>query len=273
MGKETSDKDIAAQAREEFGDKSDKNFPTEVFTLPSKGYFYSSDNSLSKGSVELKYPTAREEDILTSKNLINKGIVIDKFLQTIIKDNVEYNTLLLGDKNGIMFAARILAYGSEYETEVKCPSCGEIHKNYSISLDGLLAKEIPFDEFTEGQNEFDFTLPDSIVDIKFKLLTHADEKKIEVELKALKKKMHVESEMSTRLKHSIISINGDDTRVVINNFVGTMRSIDSLALRKEIQRIAPDVESTFFFTCEECGFEDMVDIPLGIGFLWPSGRV
>jgi len=172
-----------------------------------------------------------------------------------------------------MFAARILAYGADYEADVKCPSCNELHKQYPISLDGLLAKDIPFDEFTEGQEAFDFTLPTSNVDIKFQLLSHADEKKIEVELKALKKKMHVESEMSTRLKHSIISVDGEEGRAIINKFVETMRSADSLALRKEIQRIAPDVESSFFFTCEECGFEDTVDIPLGIGFFWPSGRV
>ncbi len=271
-----SDKDVAKKLRADFekGEgKAKSDFPTEVFTLPSKGRFYPSDNPLSKGEVELKYPTAREEDILTSKNLINKGLVVDKFMQSIIVSEIDYNTLLLGDKNGIMFAARILAYGQDYEADVKCPSCGESNKKYPVSLDGLLAKEIPFDEFVEGQNEFSFILPASKKDVKFKILNHLDEKQIEQELKATKKKTNVESEMTTRLKHAIVSVDGSMERVEIIKFVDTMRTTDSLALRKEIQRVAPDVESTFFFTCGECGYEDELDIPLGISFFWPSGRL
>jgi len=278
MGKQVSDKDIAAQALAEHNAGNPKSsakndYPTEEFTLPSKGFFYPSDNPLSEGSIQLKYPTAREEDILTSKNLINKGLVIDKFLQSIIVSDVDYNTLLLGDKNGIMFAARILAYGSDYEADVKCPSCGTVNHKHPISLDGLLAKEIPFDELTEGQQEFEVTLPASKSVVKFRLLTHADEKRIENDLKAIKKKTHMESEMTTRLRNSIVSVDGEEDRASIAKFVETMRTADSLALRKEIQRIAPDVESTFFFTCGECGFEDTLDIPLGVSFFWPSGRL
>ena len=52
-------------------------FPTEVVDLPSKGYFYVDGHPLSSGKVEVKYMTAKEEDILTSQNLIQQGTVID----------------------------------------------------------------------------------------------------------------------------------------------------------------------------------------------------
>ena len=97
--------------------QSDSKFklPTETVELPSKGILYSEDNPLSSGKIEMKYMTAREEDILTNQNYIRQGVVIDKLLQSLIKSNINYNDLLIGDKNAIMIAARILAYGSSYE--------------------------------------------------------------------------------------------------------------------------------------------------------------
>ena len=61
-------------------------FPTEVVDLPSKGLLYPKESPLSSGKVEVKYMTAREEDILTSVNLIKKGLVVDKLLQSLIVD-------------------------------------------------------------------------------------------------------------------------------------------------------------------------------------------
>ena len=54
---------------------SDNKFPSEVIDLPSEGKLYPKDSPLSEGKVEIKYMTAKEEDILTSQNLIN----IDKW--------------------------------------------------------------------------------------------------------------------------------------------------------------------------------------------------
>ena len=57
-----------------------QQFPTEVVDLPSEGKIYPKDHPLSSGKIELKYMTAKEEDILTSDNLIKKGVVITKLL-------------------------------------------------------------------------------------------------------------------------------------------------------------------------------------------------
>ena len=87
---------------------------TEVVDLPSKGYLYSKDSPLSEGKIEIKYMTAKEEDILTNSSYIQKGTVLDKLFQSLIVSKINYNDLLIGDKNAIMIAARILGYGKDY---------------------------------------------------------------------------------------------------------------------------------------------------------------
>ena len=279
MTQELSDKEIVAKAKQEHEKKvsKDKDFPTEIISLPSKGYFYLPDNPLSSGEIELRYPTAREEDILTSRNLLNKGLALDRFLQSIIvSEGVDYNSILLGDKDGIMYASRILAYGPDYEGEVMCPNpvCGYKNK-VKIDISSLETKDVPFDEFTKGQQEFNFVLPTSKKSIKFKLLTHADEQAINDEIAALKKKslLKEDKELTTRLKYSIIEVDGDKNKSSVFHFVDNLLARDSLALRKEINRISPDINNTFQFNCTECNYSEELMIPLGISLFWPSGRL
>ena len=94
------------------------DFPTEVITLPSQGKCYPESNPLSKGTIEIKYMTAKEEEILASQNLIRKGVVLDKLFESIIVDkDVNIDDILIGDKNAIMLSARILGYGPEYKIQ------------------------------------------------------------------------------------------------------------------------------------------------------------
>ena len=110
-------------------------FPTEIIDLPSKGYFYPEKSPLSSGTVELKYMTTREEDILMSENLIKKGVVIDKLLDSlIVTKGVKQEDLILGDKNAVLVAARILAYGPEYTAEVTNPKNQEENQNHHIDI-------------------------------------------------------------------------------------------------------------------------------------------
>ncbi|HUU86274.1 MAG TPA: hypothetical protein VMX17_00805 [Candidatus Glassbacteria bacterium] len=269
------EKQLIENLKQEHQEKVTGDFPSEQITLPSKGFFYPKENILSQGYIELKYPTAKEEDILTSKNLLIKGLALDRFMESIIIGDVDYNTLLLGDKNGIMYASRILAYGSQYDVQITCPSCGEINKSVSIDLAKIETRDFKFEDFQEGQQEFELDLPVSKKKILFKLLTHADEKSIETELKNIKKKnlSSFEAEVTTRLKYAVIGVEGERSRAVVTSFVDKMLSQDSLALRREISRCTPDLDSSFTFECLECGYSDTMDIPLGIGFFWPSGRL
>ena len=63
---------------------SELQYPTEVISLPSQGKVYPESNPLSSGEIEIKYMTAKEEEILASQNLIKKGVVLDKLFESII---------------------------------------------------------------------------------------------------------------------------------------------------------------------------------------------
>ena len=253
-----------------------RKFPSEVVDLPSKGLLYPKDHPLASGQIEIKYMTAKEEDILTSRTLIQKGIVLDKLMESvIIQDGVQLDDILLGDKNAIMIATRILGYGKDYSVELVDPESGE-KQSETFDLTKIEDKKIDEKLFKGGKNEFDFELPASKVKITFKLLTHKDEKEVDEELKALKKfqkESGVTSEITTRLKKAILSVDGDQTRKRINEFVDNeLLSRDSLALREYLREITPDIDLSFTFVSEATGETSTMDIPLNVEFFWPAGR-
>jgi len=240
-------------------------FPTEMVDLPSKGYFYFDGHPLSSGKVEIKYMTAKEEDILTSQNLIQQGIVIDKLLESLIVDkSIKLDDMLIGDKNAIMVAARILGYGKEYEFTYD----GE---EKSVDLSELEPVKLDFSKLTRGKNEFEFTLPTSERVITFKLLTGSDEKKIDTEVKAREKISKTQTSiLTTRLKHMILSVDGKVEKSYINNFIDNeFLSRDSLAFRNYLSEITPDIDMTTKIVDSD-GEETEVVIPITVRFFWPS---
>ena len=255
-------------------------YPTETIELPSKGLIYPIGNPLKRGEVELKYMTAVHEDILTNNSLLKKGTAIDKLLRDLIVTKINYDDLILGDKNAIMIAARILGYGNIYEPEMMCPNCRKKNK-LSIDLSTFDDKLFPEDLFTTGTNEFKFILPGSKREITFKLLTHADEAKIDNELKFLTK-MNEKSlkqdknskEVTTRLKYTILSVDGDYEDKTIRQFVDKeLMAIDSRALREYIYELSPDIDTNVMFECEHCDYEDVIHVPMTAEFFWPNARI
>ena len=243
-------------------------FPTKMVELPSKGYFYFDGHPLSSGKVEVKYMTAKEEDILTSQNLIQQGLVIDKLLEALIVDkSIKIDDMLIGDKNAIMVAARILGYGKEYEFTYD----GE---EQLVDLSTLEPEEVDFTKFTKGQNEFSFELPTSKRSITFKLLTGGDERNIAAEIKAREKVTKEQSsELTTRLKQMILSVDGKSEKAYIIKFVDNeFLSRDSLAFRQYLSSITPDVDMTTTVV-DSTGKEIEVTIPVTLRFFWPSTGV
>jgi len=238
--------------------------PTETVELPSKGLLYPEDNPLSSGQVEIKYMTAKEEDILTNSNYIQNGTVLDKLMKSLIVSDINYNDLLIGDKNAIMIAARILGYGAEYKFTYN-------GKEEVVNLSEIENKPIDESLYTKGLNSFNFTLPTSKNEITFKFLSHGDETKIDQELEGLKKlKKEGSPELTTRLKHMITSINGETDNKTIREFVDTaFLARDARAFREHIQKIQPDVDLTFF----PSGTEKSSSIPIGISFFWPDANL
>ena len=242
-------------------------FPTEVVDLPSKGLLYPEGSPLSSGKIEIKYMTAREEYILTSANLIKQGVVVQKLLESLIIDkSIKVDDLLIGDKNAVLIAARILAYGKEYEVEI-------FGRKVEVDLTQLKDNKLDESIVTKGVNEFEFELPATKRKLTFKMLVSGDEKTIDDEVKGYEKIHGIGYELTTRLKHQIISVDGDTKRASINSFVDNeFLSRDSMAFRNHISDIMPDVDMTSTFTDED-GNEKEFTVPMTVTFLWPNAGI
>lgn len=271
-----SDSDIKDQLLSEYKQTEVKksNFPTEIIPLPSRGLLYPDGHPLSSGVIEMKYMTAKEEDILTSQNLIKQGVVLDKLFESLIVTSINYDDLYLGDKNAIMVAARILGYGKDYTVEVEDPFSAGNKQKVKIDLTQLEHKEVDESLFENRSNEFDFELPMSKRVVTFKLMTHGIDKQIQAELKGMNKslvKTGIDRELSTRLKHLIISVDGQTGRSAINNFVDNeLFALDSRALRSYLKDISPDVDMTFTFVSDITGEVKEMNIPMDVSFFWPQ---
>ena len=242
-------------------------FPTETNELPSKGLLYPEGHPLSSGKVEMKYMTAKEEDILTNQNYIKQGIVIDKLLQSLLVTKFNYEDLFLGDKNAILVAARVLGYGKDYSFT---------YNNEEITVNLAELPSVELDEsliLEKGVNLFKYILPHSQNEITFKLLTGKMEKDIDAEVKGLKRiNKNNSAELSTRLKHQISSVNEDEDQKTIREFIDNyLLAKDASAFRVYLKSINPDVKMTFLYEGENS--EEEVAIPLQVQFFWPDARV
>ena len=251
--------------------QSAKNFPfaTEVITLPSKGLCYPETNPLSKGEVTIKLMTAKEEDILTSTNLIRKGIHLDKLLESVVVEpGVKIDDLLIGDKNAILVISRILAFGPEYSIIIQDSATGEDTETI-VDLSKLKTKEID-ESLLNRNNEFDFILPKSKTPIKFKLLTHGDELAINKDIEAFEKTIKQGNEITSRFRRMIVEVDGVRDLGTISNFViNRLLAADSKALRKYIGEITPDLDLTFDYE-NSAGETEALRIPFGMDFFYPA---
>ena len=248
-------------------------FPSEIVTLPSKGLIYPEDSPLKKGEVEMKYMTAREEDILTNQNLIQNGTVIDKLLQALILTPINYDDLLVGDKNAILVASRILGYGKDYKFKFTHPNTGK-ETVAEVDLTQIEDKELDKSRITNSKNEFSYTLPISKIVITFKLLTHGDETAMEKELKGLEKLGQGSASLTTKLKHTILSIDGDYDKKTVREFVDNrLLARDSKSFRDYLSNLMPDVKLVFNYKGPDGNVVEEVPIPIGVTFFWPEAEV
>lgn len=248
-------------------------YPTEMVTLPSTGYFYPEGNPLSSGQVELKQISSREEDILSSPNLIKKGIVLDKLLESVVLDKkIDLSSMLIVDRDSILYSIRRLAYGEKYMVSMNCPACGKDNSEVNIDLSTMEYKAIDFNKYTKGENSFPFDLPYSKANITYKLLTRGDELLIDKEIEASKKiNKDVSTEISTRLNYIITSVNGESDTATIRKFVANqLATRDSLVLRMHIKNTTPKLDTTFEFACEHCQYQKNQEVPMGLSFFWPN---
>mgnify|MGYP001044626203 FL=1 len=246
------------------------DFPTEVISLPSQGKCYPEDNPLSSGELEIKYMTAKEEEILASQNLIRKGVVLDKLFESIIVDKkVNIDDIILGDKNAIMLAARILGYGSKYRVQIQ-DEMGEAHET-EVDLSKVQTKETNLDNINV-ENNYTFTTSTG-VNLEWKLLTHGDEKAVEADIRAIARlnKDGASSELTTRYRYMITSVDGETDVKTINKFINNaFLTRDTRAFRETVREHQPDINMEFDWINPNSGEREVKPIPMGVGFFWPT---
>ena len=263
---------------------SDYKFPTEVVDLPSKGLVYPEDNPLASGKVEMKYMTAKEEDILTTQSYIKDGSVLDRLFQSLIIGNgdgvpIKYIDLTTGDKNAVMIAARVLGYGKDYKVEIQDPFSDNKQEEV-IDLTQFEAADYDGKNQTElHKNEFEYELPKSKRKITFMAMTESKERKVKHQIKDLEKKQRklkdsTSRELTTRLKNMILSVDGESDTATINSFVDNeLFAIDSQALRNYINEVVPDMDLNYEFVSEETGERREMLLPMDVTFFWPSSKL
>ncbi len=262
------------QTRNVMKDDFGLEVPVEAVPLPSEGKVYPPDSSMhNRETIEIKAMTAREEDILTSRALIKKGTVISALLKSCVVDKtLDVNKLISGDRNALMTAIRITGYGAEYTAEVTCPECDARQKN-DFNLSELPIKRLEIEPIAPGENAFEFTLPVSKKVVIFRFLTGKDEIDMNTAQERRKKKKlggDIDSVVTSRLIHSITSIDGITDKNKITTFVRNMPARDSRQLRKYMDDNEPGIQMTAWMQCEACFEESEVSLPIGASFFWPD---
>ena len=246
--------------------------PTEFVVLPSRGLFYPEGHPLcNQETVEIRFMTAKEEDILASQTLSDKGLTIDRLLSSIIVQDLDPESLLIGDRNAIMIAARISAYGNEYPAAVLCHSCN-MRLDYSFDLEKINLHENCFDEkfLKEHKITFDseirsllISLPKSGVEVGLRMLDGADEKTLNSEIDD-------GSAITSTLARFISHVEKNEDPDHIKQFIDNMPAADSVFLRNLYPKLVPNIDLKQPWICKNCANAKDVEVPLNASFFWPE---
>lgn len=245
--------------------------PSEFVPLPSKGRYPQGHPLYGLDSIEINYMTAKDEDILTSRSMLKKGIAIDRLIQSLIKDKtIDSKSLYIGDRNAIVIHARASAYGQDYKTKVQCPSCGETSKNIFDLSDYNIYNGDDFEdleiEATE-QKTFNVELPLSKIKAEIRPLMGHDELQM---ISGNKGKTALENLITKQMRQFVISFNGHREKPTINHVISNMTAGDSRYLRDCFRLISPDISIQGDFQCRHCDHQEEMTVPFGADFFWPE---
>ena len=248
--------------------------PTEIVDIPSKGKHYAKGHLMhGKDSIEIRFMTAKDEDILTNRSLITKGIVLDRFLQSIIiDDSINVDDLLIGDKNALLIAARATAYGAGYDATIKCRECSVTNEMvFDLTKPKFIASRLT-DTLNIAENEdgtFSTILPMSKFNVKFRLLTNKDESYLS---KYILDNIESESLSATleQLKIVVFEIEGVNDQDIIYRALENITAADARHLKLCLEAATPNVEIRQEMKCKSCGHTEEVEVPFGIDFFWPQ---
>ena len=249
--------------------------PTEFVDLPSKGELYPETHPLyGVESLEIRHMTAKEEDILTSEALIKKGIALDRLLDSlIVEKKVKAAELLIGDKNAVLIAARITGFGPEYSVSIACPSCSTT-QDADIDLSEIENKvgDEGFEDVTRLENgNYELTFPHyEGLTVEVRLLRGRDEHLIMKAREKRKKLKLPDANITDQLGSIIARVNEVTDATLLKQFVEQCPTRISRDIRNRYDRIVPDIDLSFEFTCESCDHLEKVGMPLTAQFFWPK---
>lgn len=241
--------------------------PTAVVDLPSGGHFYN-----GKSSVEVKYLTASEDDILFSPELIRQNKAIDALLDAVIQDrDLRPSQMLTGDRNFLIMFVRRTGFGDEYETGgMMCKNCGHIHSP-TVDLSQLKMKELNY--LPDDDGWYAVQMPTTKVNIRFRLLTGEDENYLQQKIQSSGRKIgnfRVPAILTEKYLLQIMEVDGQKDKIYIKSFIDAMPMLDSNFLREYVAMIEPGIDLSYHFVCPSCGFDDEKDIPIGPKLFYPN---
>ena len=218
--------------------------------------------------------TAKEEDILSSRSLLKKGLAIERLIESVICDrNISAKELLVGDRNSILIAARRSAYGNIYSTKVTCPSCNSVGEHDFDLNESSFYEGEGYEEYnieTTPQGLFKVILPITAFVIEYRLLKGQDELEMVKRAQKVAKQKVMEQNVSDQLRKFIVSVNGYTELKVINHAIKNLPAKDSIFLRSAYKASSPDIKISDDFSCSSCGFEQELEVPFGADFFWPN---
>ena len=252
--------------------------PTEFVTLPSKGVYYPESHPLhAEDAVEIKFMTAKEEDLLTSQSLIEKGIVLDRLIDSLlVNKKIRSRDLLICERSAILVRARASGYGTDYSTTITCRNCGTKDKSSYDLTTAVYQGPLSDEELSEtsvkhlGAGHFEVNVPDSPVHLVFRLLNGHDERGI-MDLTEKRKKKKQEARLVTdQLNFMIVSVLDHEDREIVNRYVDSLPLRDSRYLRQVYEAVSPSVTLRKEFVCDHCDHEDDITFPFTTDFFWPD---
>lgn len=227
--------------------------PFDEVYLPSMGLFYPTH----KNNVKVRALTGYDEILLASPYLAQSGSAIKLlFNNVVLESDIEYDDLLICDRDAILLFLRSTTYGDDIELDFQCPDCDANSKGI-FRISSVEAKEL--NEMPNENGEFEFFVPSTLhqeipIQINFQ------------PLRTIHSELVKDGTLISRYMASITSINGNTDKRFIFKYVSNLKISDSTKLRDFMDRVEPGFEETLMHTCT-CGYKHKQLIKIDESFL------
>ena len=201
-----TNQNIVELAKKQYESQKRSKVPGHIVKLPSFGRVYPESSPLRSGTVEIRYMTAYDEDILMNTSYINENVVYEKLIDSLLlTTGVQSSEISNQDLDAIIIMARIHSYGEKYPVRVTDPVTNKV-LDREIDL-----SEIEFKKFeleSDANGEFEYVRSDNGDVIKFKYLSSKETKELDDD--------HMISGITSK---AIQAINDNRDKNYINDYV------------------------------------------------------